>query len=59
MKRNIIIGIVSVVIIIVLGFILLGGKSTAEKITENIELGNKYLSEGKYKEAIISFNKTI
>ena len=35
------------------------GKSTEQQITEQISLGQKYLEEANYEEAIIAFNKII
>ena len=35
------------------------GKSIEKQIAEQLELGNKYLTEANYEQAIVAFNKVI
>ena len=35
------------------------GKSVEKQIAEQLELGNKYLTEANYEQAIVAFNKVI
>ena len=35
------------------------GKSVKKQIAEQLELGNKYLTEANYEQAIVAFNKVI
>ena len=54
-------GLVSVmaVMVIILGLFTACGKSAEQQITEQLEIGNKYLTEADYEAAIVAFNKVI
>ena len=56
-RLGIIIGTAILSIILVVAFSTVAVRSTTVKRT--VELGNKYISEGNYKEAIIAFEKAI
>ena len=59
-KRVLIIsGITLLVCIIAAIIIVTGTNSTSAKASKELDLGNKYLLEGNYKEAILAFNKVI
>ena len=47
--------IISLIFVMLIGC----GKSTEQQITEQLSLGQKYLEEANYEEAIIAFNKII
>lgn len=58
-KKAIIAGIIIIVICIVV-FVLMTGKNSAiRKVTELLDLGNKYLTEQDYEQAVVSFQKVI
>ena len=58
-KLKIIIGLVAVLLFIsILTFVTVRGEQQS-RTKKQVELGNKYLSEGKYKEAILAFEKAI
>jgi len=59
MKRKVIIITVLIFIIIILGGFAITKIAAGAKVKSNIELGNKYLDERKYNEAIIAFKKAI
>lgn len=48
-----------VILLIVLIFLVGCGKSVEKQIAEQLELGNKYLMEANYEQAIVAFNKVI
>lgn len=50
---------VGIVLIIALSFLAGCGKSVEKQIAEQLELGNKYLTEADYEQAIVAFNKVI
>ena len=50
---------IGIVLIIVLGLLTGCGKSVEKQIAEQLELGNKYLTEADYEQAIVAFNKII
>lgn len=50
---------ITIILIIAFGGVISTRFIKAEKIKDNIELGNKYLQEGKYEEDILAFQKTI
>ena len=56
-RLGLIIGTVILSIILVVTFSTVAVKSTTVK--KSVELGNKYIAEGNYKEAIIAFEKAI
>lgn len=47
------------VMLVVLLWLTACGKSTEKQIAEQLELGNKYLTDGDYEQAIVAFNKVI
>ena len=50
----------SVVLLLTTAVFLAGcGKSVEQQIAEQLELGNKYLAEANYEQAIVAFNKVI
>lgn len=51
--------VLAILIGISLGGVAIGSISTNAKVKAQIELGNKYIQEGNYKEAIIAFEKAI
>lgn len=59
MTKNKIIGIALVIIISLIGFTAFNSTSSASVVKKQLKLGNKYLNEGKYEEAILAFNKII
>ena len=48
-----------IVLLLVAGTITGCGKSVDKQIAEQLELGNKYLTEADYEQAIVAFNKVI
>ena len=56
-RIGLIIGTAILSIILVVVFSTVAVKSTTVK--KSVELGNKYIAEGNYKEAIIAFEKVI
>ena len=50
---------VGIVLIIVLSLLAGCGKSIEKQIAEQLELGNKYLTEADYEQAIVAFDKAI
>ena len=56
-RLGLIIGTAILSIILVVVFSTVAVKSTTVK--KSVELGNKYIAEGNYKEAIIAFEKAI
>lgn len=47
-------------IVLLVAVLLTGcGKSVKKQIAEQLELGNKYLAEANYEQAIVAFNKVI
>ena len=50
---------IGIVLIIVLGLLAGCGKSVEKQIAEQLDLGNKYLTEADYEQAIVAFNKVI
>lgn len=57
-KKQRIIGILLLVTLFIVGFVSVQANQRSV-INQEIDSGNKYLSEGRYEEAIISFNKVI
>ena len=47
------------VMLVVFGLLTGCGKSVEKQIAEQLELGNKYLTESDYEQAIVAFNKVI
>lgn len=47
------------VMLVVFGLVTGCGKSVEKQIAEQLELGNKYLTEADYEQAIVAFNKVI
>ena len=45
--------------LVVFGLLTGCGKSVEKQIAEQLELGNKYLTESDYEQAIVAFNKVI
>ena len=60
MRRNIkqLVTIIGVMLVVLL-WLTACGKSTEKQIAEQLELGNKYLTDGDYEQAIVAFNKVI
>ena len=60
MRRNIkqLVTILDVMLVVLL-WLTACGKSTEKQIAEQLELGNKYLTDGDYEQAIVAFNKVI
>jgi len=58
MKRKLII-ISSLLVFLLIGGVALAQNITTSRIKEGLSLGNKYLSDGKYEEAILAFQKVI
>ena len=60
MRRNIkqLVTIIGVMLVVLL-WLTACGKSTEKLIAEQLELGNKYLTDGDYEQAIVAFNKVI
>lgn len=58
-KLLLITSLVTCVCIIVTVMIISTTGSISAKVSKQLELGNKYLSEGNYKEAILAFEKAI
>ena len=48
-----------VILLIILIFLVGCGKSVEKQIAEQLELGNKYLTEADCEQAIVAFNKVI
>ena len=48
-----------IVLLLVAGTITGCGKSVDKQIAEQLDLGNKYLTEADYEQAIVAFNKVI
>jgi len=59
MKRETIIILAVLIICFIVGGVCVTKLSSSAKVKSNIELGNKYLEEGKYQEAILAFEKVI
>jgi len=59
MKNRVIFFASIIILIMVLGGILSAKYIKAEETKDSIKLGNKYLQEGKYEEAILAFQKAI
>lgn len=58
-KRWMIFIVITIVLILAFGGVISARFIKEGKIKDNINLGNKYLQEGKYEEAILAFEKTI
>jgi len=58
-RKYTIILVVIISLVVVFGLILSAKYITAERIKDNLTLGNKYVQEGKYKEAVLAFEKVI
>ena len=57
---GIILGIIVVIIAIVAGIIVISNKSApSRELSKALDLGNKYLTELNYEEAVIAFNRAI
>ena len=50
---------ISAIILLSLGLLAGCGKSAEQRIAEQLELGQRYLTEGNYEEAVVAFNKVI
>ena len=58
-KRKLIIIISVVILCLVSGGVGVAKYTNAVQVKEGLSLGNKYLQEGKYEEAILDFQKVI
>lgn len=58
-KKAVIVGAAVIVICIVVFALLAGGNSSAKRITELLDFGNKYLTEQDYEEAVAAFQEVI
>lgn len=60
MRRNIkwLVTVLGIMLVVLLG-VTACGKSNEKQIAEQLELGNKYLAEMDYEQAIVAFNKVI
>lgn len=59
MRIRIIVGVIAALILLTVGGILLHNYSQAQEVKEQTILGNKYLQEQKYEEAILALEKII
>jgi tetratricopeptide (TPR) repeat protein len=58
-RKMILVVVVSLIFIILAGIAYSTGLSPAARAKNQLSLGNKYLQEGKYQEAILAFQKVI
>jgi len=58
-KRKLLIAVITAIVLIIIGVVVVNSTSSAAQIKKYMKLGNKYLQEGKYEEAILAFNKVI
>ncbi|HHW49328.1 MAG TPA: hypothetical protein GXX14_12040 [Clostridiaceae bacterium] len=58
-KSKIIIAIAVAIIVLISGSVLVVSLAGGNSASKQIELGNKYLMEGKYEEAILAFERAI
>jgi tetratricopeptide (TPR) repeat protein len=58
-KKKLLIGVITAIVLIIIGAVVFNSTSSASQIKKYMTLGNKYLKEGKYEEAILAFNKVI
>lgn len=58
-KKTVIAGAAVIVICIAVFALLAGGNSSAKRIAELLDLGNKYLMEQNYEEAVVAFQEAI
>ena len=59
MKQKLIFIIPAILVCLLIGGVFLVKKVNAVQARESLKLGNKYLQEGKYEEAILAFQKVI
>lgn len=57
-KKRLVIGVIMLLALLLVGFVTVKA-SQDSKLRKEIEIGNKYLSEGRYEEAILAFEKII
>ena len=59
-KKKTVIAVAAVIVISAIVFVLIaGGNSSAKRIAELLDLGNKYLTEQDYEEAVAAFQEAI
>lgn len=59
MKSKIILGVIILCILAIGGTYIFANVSSGSEFQKQLSLGNKYLEEGKYEEAILAFNEAI
>jgi tetratricopeptide (TPR) repeat protein len=58
-KKTVIIASIIALIIIIIGIVIFADTAKAQTVKKQLEFGNKYMSEGKYEEAILAFEQVI